>query len=401
MAKKASSNYDKLRPTKSRSASHPRQIAWWGKNDIISNDVLKGVQDYLASHQAWNLYQVWDIPEAKWSTWTGDGILVCGHHQVVAPLVERMRMPVVAILTDRSNPSLLRLETDDAAVGVMAAEHLLNLGLRHFGFCGSDGNAFSCRRRDAFVRRIQQNGFSCEVYTALQPSGLPQTERISDWLTALPKPVGVMGDPEVRGREILAACRRRKLSVPEEIAVITVNDGGDRVQLESPPLSGVRQNIHRMGFEAAAWLDRLISGEKKPAETLRLIAPQCVETRQSTDMLAIPNPQVTAVLRYIRQHACEGIQIKDVLREMPQSRQKMEQDFLRFVGRTPHDEIIRVRMNLTKELLAGTNLPLKKIAERTGFVGAAYLTTAFQRLAGMTPGKYRSLHGSGSNPAHA
>jgi len=161
--------------------------------------------------------------------------------------------------------------------------------------------------------------------------------------------------------------------------------------LSDPPMSSVILNPQRTGHEAAALLDRLMSGSRVKPEARR-IPPLGVAARQSTDVLAVDDPDVAAVLRHIREHACEGITVKDVLRAHPQSRRRLEQRVQRLIGRSPHDEILRVRLNRVKLLLADTDLPLDRIAELTGFFHSEYLSVAFRREVGLPPSRYREAN---------
>ena len=380
-----------------RSTRRIRRITWWSQgHGLYEHDVLKGVLDYIQEHPTWTLQQILcDLPDREWRAWKGDGILACHlppncAKSMRALLKRRPPIPMVDISANRLFPSLSWVESDNTAVGALAAEHLLERGLKHFGYCGFSGYPFSDQRRDAFVLRLQQAGFPCTDYTVSGPVDVPQMAAIAHWLVKLPKPVGILGALPTRGHEILEACRRRKLAVPEDVAVITVNQGGEFGLLENPPLSYVKLNTRQIGYESAALLDRLMSGHTEPPGTAHLIAPLGVEPRQSTDMLAIPDRYVTAALRYIWQHACEGIQVKDLLQIAPISRFAFERRFEKFVGRTPHEEIERVQMNQVKTLLTGTKLSLAEIAERTGFAHVQYLAGKFHQLTGMTPGKYRT-----------
>ena len=128
---------------------------------------------------------------------------------------------------------------------------------------------------------------------------------------------------------------------------------------------------------------------RKIAAALQTVLPRGVQTRQSTDVTAIDDPDVAAALRFIRQHACDGIQVRDVVQEAPLSRRVLEARFKRRVGRTPHEEITRVRMLRIQALLAETDLPLAAIAQRTGFNYVEYMNEAFKKQTGCTPGQFR------------
>ena len=382
--------------TAMRHKSHPtsrlRQVAWWARGGQYAAEVLKGVVAYNKKHQGWTIHQIWEMPDEQWPTWNGDGVLSC---QVNAfkHLVEQIRVPVVDISADRAIPSLPWVESDNAGIGRMAAEHLVERGLRHFGFYGFVGENFSDWRRDGFVRRLQQSGFGCEIYTInAHDATAAHPEAFFKWLAKLPKPVGIFGDLRVRAQEILEACRRQRLGVPEDVAVITTAGCDECVELENPPLTSVMLNTHRIGYEAAALLDRLMSGIKEPPGTAHLVAPIEVVPQQSTELLAMPDPLVATALRYIWQHACEGIHVKDVLRKVPLSRLAIERRFQPLVGRSIHEEILRVQMNQIKTLLTQTDLPLAQIADRAGFKDVTYLVRAFHRELGVSPGKYRAQH---------
>jgi len=376
---------------KDRAASRIRHVAWWNfpGDSSYSNDILAGVLDYIAERGNWKLHQMLEIPDAEWPTWRGDGVFACCNLAPHAHLIEQMRIPVVAFSPASTLPWV---DSDHEAVGIRAAEHLLERGLKHFGFRGSE-QPYSEKCRDAFVRRIRHAGYACEVYTREQATQDPQVSQVARWLAVLPKPVGVMAYPSFHGREVLAACQSLGWAVPEDVAIITAKNPGNGSTLEQPPLSWVKLDTHRIGYEAAALLDRLMSGGQEPPGTAHLIAPQCVEARKSTDLCAISDPQVAAALRYIWQHACEGVQVKEILQFVPLSRRGFDARFQKLVGRTPHEEIVRLRMHSVKQLLSETNLPLKQIAACCGFKRIENFDATFRRVVKTTPRKYRALHG--------
>jgi LacI family transcriptional regulator len=194
---------------------------------------------------------------------------------------------------------------------------------------------------------------------------------------------------DFRGQQVLDACRRLGLAVPDEVAVIGVDNDELLCELSDPPLTSVVPNMQRTGYEAAALLDQMIAGKTARGQT-HLIPPIGIATRQSTDVLVIEDRNVARAVHYIRQHACDGIQVKDVLRVVPQSRTLLESRFKRLIGRTPHEEILRVRLARVKELLVETDLSLDQIAERTAFNHVEYLSVAFRREIGIPPSQFRA-----------
>ena len=371
-----------------------RQVAWWAHHSGNTDEVLQGVLGFVSEHPNWNLCQQLELPDEQWAAWKGDGILACGNLKPIAHLIEQLQIPIVMIFSNPDFPAMPVVDDDQAAVGTLAAEHLLERGLRNFAFYGYEGIRHSDERREAFVGRLQQAGFPCAVFFDANFSAKPlPTDAIAQWLATLPKPVGVMGVSAFRGRQILSACRRLGVAVPEQIAVITAKWDCDESPLDVPQLSYVRLNGKRLGYEAAALLDRYMAGSTNAPGAIHRFAPQGVETRQSTDLCAVPDAHVAEALRYIRQHACEGIQVKEVLLNVPQSRRGFNARFQKIVGRTPHEEIVRVRMNLVKQLLTETDLQMKQIAARCGFKCVENLNSAFRRVMKMPPKMYRIQHG--------
>jgi LacI family transcriptional regulator len=190
------------------------------------------------------------------------------------------------------------------------------------------------------------------------------------------------------GRQVLDACRRAGVAVPDEVAVVGVDNDGLLCELSDPPLSSVEPDARRTGYTAAEILDRLMRGRRVPILSHR-IPPVGVVTRQSSDTMAVGDADVAEAVRFIRENACSGISVKDVLQRVPLSRRALETRFVKAVGRTPHAEVERVRLERAKHLLLATELPVYEVARRTGFRYQEYLSVAFRRYAGVSPTQFR------------
>jgi LacI family transcriptional regulator len=275
------------------------------------------------------------------------------------------------------------------SVADLAIAHFRDRGFVRFAFCGtpSEWNWPPIGRN--FHRLAQEAGCPCEIYVPSHDTGnyTLQTSDLSVWLQSLRKPVGLLVSNDMRAREVLDACRLASIFVPEEIAVLGVNDDELICELANPPLSSVIHNARRIGYEAAAMLDQLMSGKKITQDVE--VNPLGVAARQSTDLLAIEDAEVAKAVRFIRQHACEGIRVENVLEEVAMSRRSLEKRFRQAVGRPPHMEIRRVQLERVKQLLVGSDYKLQKIAEVTGFSTAQYLAGLFHRTMKMTPGNWR------------
>ena len=194
---------------------------------------------------------------------------------------------------------------------------------------------------------------------------------------------------DLRAHQVLMACSDRNIAVPEELAVIGVDNDELICELCQPPLSSIEQNSEGIGYQAARLLDRLLDGEAEPTEPIP-VEPLGVVPRQSTSIVAISDADVAAAVHFIRTHVADGIQVSDVLQHVQISRSTLERRFARLLGRSPKAEILRVQLDRVKHLLSMTDFPLEKIARLTGFDYMESLCSTFKRITGQTPGQYRS-----------
>jgi LacI family transcriptional regulator len=369
-------------------------------SNAYARGLLSGIVSYIREHRAWSVYvsehNRGDKAPSWLPQWTGQGIIARIENPEIAQALKHMAIPIVDMSAARLIPSLPWFETDDFAVAHLAAEHLLERGFKHFGYVGDSQFNWSNWRCEHFRSNLRAAGKECAVYQAskdLQANADKQADDLANWIRKLPKPIGVMACYDFRGQQVLDACRRIDLAVPHEVAVIAVDNDELLCDLADPPLSSVAPNAHRTGYEAARLLDQMMNGKTARSET-HLIPPLGVITRQSTDVLAIEDRNIARAVYYIRKHACDGIKVQDVLKAVPQSRRLMENRFKKIIGRTPHEEIIRVQLERVKQLLTATELPLEEIAERTGFRHVEYLSVAFKREVGMPPSGFRKTNRS-------
>lgn len=367
-------------------------------SNAYARGIMHGIAAFMRERQPWGIYLSESNrgePLLDWLTrWKVDGIIARIENEAIARVVRRLRTPTVDVSAARLVPSLPWVETDDASIAKIAAEHLLERGFKHFGYCGDNRFNWSIWRQKRFEELIRIAGHSCSAYCSPARRSVNEENEIGNiakWVAGLPKPSGIMACYDYRGRQVLNACRRLDIAVPDEVAVIGVDNDDLLCDLADPPMSSVIPNPYRTGYAAAALLARLLAGERVKAEA-HLIAPLGVTTRQSTDVLAIDDRNIAAAVRFIREHAYEGIRVKDILKAVPQSRRLFEYRFKKLIGRTPHAEIMRVQLNHAKLLLAESDMSLEQIAERVGFSHAEYLSTAFHREEGLPPGRYRVLN---------
>ncbi len=361
-------------------------------------DVLRGIGNYVRQQGPWSIYHEprgLEDPVPKWlQGWDGDGIIARVQNKKIAIAVEETGLPVVDVLGLVPESNFPLVHVDDVAVAQLAAEHLLERGFRHFGFCGITRALWSNRRRDAFEQMIQNAGYECDVHL-LPPNirGGRTWEKVetqlTQWVTGLPKPVGLMACNDPRGQLLLEACRRSGVAVPEEAAVIGVDNDEPSCLIADPPLSSVTTNHDRVGYEAAALLDRLMSGGS-PSQASTYVLPQGIITRESTDVSAIDDAEIASVLRFVRERACDGINMQDVIRFSGFSRSTLQRKTQNVLGRTLHEEIIRVRLHRARNLLTETNLSIESVTTKSGFKHRQYLDKVFKAEYGETLAEYRN-----------
>ncbi len=362
--------------------------------------VLEGIVSYVHEHEPWSIY----LPEQDrgarpptWlKNWRGDGLIVRIETDEIAQAVRETKLPVIDVSAARHLADIPWVETNDKEIAAIAAEHLLQRGFKHLAFCGDPAFNWSNWREQYFASATSA---VCDSYHVFQSSSRhaskfsweQEKKRLAKWMDSLPRPTGVFACYDIMAQRVLDVCRECDIKVPEELALIGVDNDHLLCSLCTPPLTSIIPDAHQTGREAAQLLDKLMSGGKVHCGG-HLIDPIGIATRQSTDVLAIDDKDIAAAVRFIREHACEGINVGSVLDVVPLSRRVLESRFQSIMGRTPHEEITRQRIEKVRQLLIETDLPLSKIAERTGFRHEEYMSVAFSRVMNMPPGKYRRNH---------
>jgi LacI family transcriptional regulator len=367
-------------------------------SNAYARGLLAGIHRHVREHEPWTVF----LPEhgrgapplGRLAHWQGDGIVARIETAAIARAVDQLRrarrVPVVDVSAARLIADVPYVETDDQAIARLAAAHFAERGFRRFAFLGDDRFRWSTNREAAFAAAVVALGHEVEVFAprGRRTAASDDDAHVEAWLGGLEKPVALFACYDVRGRQALDACRRAGIAVPDEVAVLGVDDDEVLCELASPPLSSIVPDSIGAGREAAAILDRLMAGGAAGGSEW-LLEPLGITTRRSTDVVAIDEPLVAAAMRYIRDHAERGIKAGDVAKALGISRRVLETRFTRRLGHTPHDEITRVQMRLVEGLLRETDLPLATIAARTGFRHPEYLTVAFTRHHGTPPSRWR------------
>jgi LacI family transcriptional regulator len=286
--------------------------------------------------------------------------------------------------------------TDDLAVGRMAAEHLIERGFRHFGFCGFDDMYWSRRRCEGFTARIAEAGFQTDIYKQPKSRAARAWFReemiLAKWLRPLPKPVGIMACNDSRGQHITEACAKANLDVPYQVAIIGVDNDDYVCNISNPQLSSIALDVEKAGFQACELLDKMMAGKKMPPQTV-VVRPTMVVTRQSTNIVAVEDVLVSMAMHFIQQNAKHPIQVGDVTKALKVSRNALNDKFMKTLRRSVYNEIKRVRTDLISQMLIETDLSVSDIAFKLGYNDANHIARYFKQRMGISPLEYRKLHG--------
>ena len=332
-----------------------------------------------------------DEPPPWFHNWRGDGIIARIENERIEQAVVNANLPVVNVSTAALRRTFPTVASSSEGVSRVAAEHLLDRGFQSFGFCGDARFDWSFRHEQNFRRYISAAGFEVDVFET-EPEDAENWQREQNklirWTLQLVKPAGVFACYDIRGQQLLDVCRQLGIRVPDDVAVIGHHNDELLCDLCDPPLSSVIPNARRAGYEAAKMLDCLMRGNRL-STSIKHIEPIGVFSRRSTDRIAIEDRQIAGALRFIRDHACEGIGVNDVLRMVPVSRTVLERRFQKLLGRSPYEEILRLRIERVKELLTTTDLSIAEIARQLGFSGVEYLSALFKKKSGVSPRQFR------------
>lgn len=360
--------------------------------------LLLGIRDYVREHEVWSFQlgeQARGHTVPPWlSKWKGDGIIARIDNSSIEQAVREIGVPVVNVSASGWGLIFPTVISDSEAIARTAADHLLECGFTQFGYCGDPRFAWSKSHEKHFVEYLEERGFTCYRFSgsksAVQHWGRALEELIG-WVTQLPKPIGVMACYDLRGQQLLAACREAGIRVPDEIAVIGQHNDETICEFCDPPLSSVIPNPRLAGYLAASLLDRMLKGENVPGGVYR-VPPIGIAVRRSTDVVAVPDEDVSAAIRFIRDYACQGIDVKDVVQAVHVSRSMLERKFKKFLNCNPHDLIVRARLRRAQELLIQTDLGIEDVATLSGFSSAEYMSSVFRRLVGQSPRDFRKSH---------
>ena len=359
---------------------------------------LIGVEKYTSVHTNWQVHvrlpdyiaDKTPYTDSRFRLHEIDGVISRDAMNTLNIL--KIAKPKVVSDTRRERiPGCSTIVTDSCAIGRMAANYFFGLGYRHFAYCGFQGLEWSRQRFESYAKSLHAHGIDLvfeykDDSSAKSPSS---TERwkISEWLKQLPRPACVFACNDDRAMYILEACKIAGLNVPEEVAILGVDNDELVCNLSSPSLSSIELDFERAGFLAAEHLNALIEGCAE--HEIISVSPVEVIERRSTDILALDDPDVVAALIYIRNRFQRPIQVADVVKAANCSRRELEKRFKKFLNKTIKHEIERHRIDFIKKKLTNSNRPVYQIAGELEFTDPEHFSRYFKKATGKTPLEFR------------
>lgn len=366
-------------------------------------EIIQGIVEWARKHDQWTLIiapETADMSVLDLKGWRGHGVITDILTPPEARAARNLGIPLVNLSGEPAGAGLPRVVNDQQAMGRLAAEHLLRCGIRRFGYYGLKNAWYARQRGQGFSERLSQAGHSCAVLEAdsmFDKKGHWHRwlEDLRRWLKRLQPPFGVLAAHDNRARMVVDACHHLGLAVPHDVAVVGVDNDRLACEVSRPTLSSIARNGWEIGYRAAQLLERLLGGRRLKEQDV-IVAPAGVIARESTDMVAVDDPDLSLAVRLIRARLAQPFTVEELLRDLSVSRRWLEYRFQERFGHSPRQYIAEARVERAKQLLTEARPPsLEAIANACGFTAVRSLRLTFRRFTGMTPREYRRSRQAG------
>ena len=355
--------------------------------------ILRGISQFSRQVGNWELLYaprgLEDVVPDWLESWEGDGVIARIQDEGMLSALKKLEIPVVDVL-GVPNHDLPLVRVDDEKISGKIAKHFLDRSFDHFAFYGIEGESWSRRREDAF-RQATASGKSYASLNSLR--GISECNsahfsKLKEWLLSLPKPLAMMTCSDQCGLTLVEACRAADITVPEEVAVVSVDNDHALCEVATPNLSSIRGGHQKVGFEAASLLNRLIDDTPVSSDRI-LIPPNEIVVRDSSDARSISDAGVRNAIQFMREHLSEPITNETIARAVGLSRTRMQVRFRAEVGMSLREFLAERRLRQAEKLIQFTDLTFADIAERCGFRHHEYLGYVLKKERGVTPRKLR------------
>lgn len=363
----------------------------------FGRQLINGIARYSRINGPWSFYKEQTGLKSsihRLTSWKPDGIIM--RNSMIKKELLKLKIPTILALHDpSSHPKLPVIKTNSQAIAKMASEHFIEKGFKNFAFCGFDIFEWSNERKLFFTKYNNEAGFTTHLYDSSKKNISQDWEveqrHVIEWLKSIPKPVALMACNDDRGQHILEVCKLIGLKVPDDVSVIGVDNDPMICEIGDPPLTSIALDVESAGFNSAKLLNDLISGTKMNGQQI-IVSPTHVVQRQSSDIFAVNDLEITKALKFIRENARSKIYVKDVVNSTCLSRRILEKRFRDILHRSIYDEIRRRRVDLITKFLIETDLPISEITSLFTFTDMEHISRYFKKEKGMGLREFRKLH---------
>jgi LacI family transcriptional regulator len=363
----------------------------------FGRQLIIGIARYSRLYGPWSFYkEPLDLKSSipHLTSWRPDGIIM--RDSLITKELLRLKVPTILAIHSSSYPKELPvIKTDSRAIALMASAHFIEKGFKNLAFCGFDNYDWSDERKSYFTKFNKAAGFTTYNYISSrkisQPDWENEQQHMCKWLKDLPKPVGIFSCNDDRGQHVLEVCKLIDLKVPEEVAVIGVDNDPMICEIEDPPLTSIALNVEPAGYAAALLLDQLINHKRFGRKKI-MVTPSHIVQRQSSDILAVDDNEVALAIQYIKNNVKNKICIKDLVETTNISRRTLEKRFKKTIHRSIYNEIQQIRIELISKLLIETDLPISQITALFDFTDVEHISRFFKKKKGIGLREFRKLH---------
>ena len=360
---------------------------------------LRGIARFTHSHFDWSIFHQSEKKNRNLKivkNWGAHGAIV-DYREFEEVHTAFRNIPIITINSNRSDSKLPNIQSDSDSIAQIAFDHFKERGFKTFAFAGFDDLKWSKDRKSSFEAIVTSNGLSCEFFLSSYINKNwtwdKELKLLVDWVTSLPKPTAILSCSDEHGRHIIEACRNANISIPDEVAIVGIDNDDVICNLCSPTLSSIFLNTEPVGYRAAELLDKLMRGEKMDGQ--RIIAePTEVETRGSSDIFLIDDPEMNRVIKYIHENSTRPIDVEEIAEYSCRSRRSLYDSFIKTTGLSPSQYIQNIRIKQISRLLLKTDLSLNHIAHKLGYSGSEKISRVFKKEKGVTPSTYRKKYGN-------
>lgn len=362
--------------------------------------LIIGIARYSKINGPWSFYkEPLDLKSSipHLTSWKPDGIIM--RDSLITNELLSLKKPTILAIHDSSYPvGLPVIKTDSPAIAKLASSHLIEKGLKNLAFFGFENYDWVKERKFYFSSFNSEAGFNTHIYVPQKKNNKNEweneLEEVSNWIISLPKPVGIFSCNDDHGQRILEVCKLVRLNVPEDVAVIGVDNDPMICEISDPPLTSIALNVEAAGYEAAKLMDDMLN-KKKNLDKRIMVSPSHIVQRQSTDILAVDDTFVSQAIQFIKKNAKNKILVKDVVKASGTNRRSLEKRFKNIIHRSIYEEIQNVRVELIAKLLIETDLHISQITRLFNFTDAEHISRYFKGEKGIGLREFRKLYRPG------